>query len=206
MSPRADILGLMIRILAVCTGNICRSPLAEVVLRSRLSDAIADITSAGTQGLLEVAMTDPAQRLAVAAGVDPALPAAHRSRPLAESMLTDVDVVLAMTRDHRAEVVSLVPSTLRRTFTVRELARLSSARSDDQLRADALGDTASERMRNVLAALARSRAIVRPASTRDDDVIDPFRQAWPVYEKSAAQLLPALDQVERVVRIVSEPA
>jgi len=42
-----------------------------------------------------------------------------------------------------------------------------------------------------------------PADPADDDVVDPYKQPWEVYVESADQLVPALDQVERVARLAA---
>ena len=41
---------------------------------------------------------------------------------------------------------------------------------------------------------------VDPSAAEDDDVIDPYRRSQATYEASAAQLLPGIDEVERIVR------
>jgi protein-tyrosine phosphatase len=40
-----------------------------------------------------------------------------------------------------------------------------------------------------------------PADAADDDVIDPYRRSWKTYELTASQLVPAVDEVVRVLRI-----
>jgi protein-tyrosine phosphatase len=52
----------------------------------------------------------------------------------------------------------------------------------------------------VLKAVADQRGLV-PATADDDDVIDPYRRSSETYAKSAGQLIPALDEVERIVRV-----
>ena len=128
-------------ILTVCTGNICRSPLAELLLASRLADVGARTRSAGVRAAPAAAMTPEAIALAVANGVAEPAARAHLSRRLTESMLRSPDLILAMDRGHRREIAELAPSRLRSTFTVREFARLASTLSDDELRdaADAAG-------------------------------------------------------------------
>ncbi|NLA36874.1 MAG: hypothetical protein GX868_14485, partial [Actinobacteria bacterium] len=64
-------------ILTVCTGNICRSPMAEVVLRARLEPLGVRIHSGGTHALVGHEMTEPAQDLAVDAGAQSSDAAAH---------------------------------------------------------------------------------------------------------------------------------
>ena len=198
-------------ILTVCTGNICRSPLGELLLATRLADLDAVVGSAGVRGLRSAPMTAEAIELAVAYGVAEASAAAHRSRYLTESMLVSPDLILAMTREHRREIAELAPARLRSTFTVREFARLAESLSDDELRdaADAAGPAgdaghASARLRAAAAAVAGRRGLLPPpASADEDDVIDPYGRDAATYRLSAEQLVPALAQVERVVRVAS---
>jgi len=176
-----------VEILTVCTGNICRSPLGELLLATRLADLDATVASAGVRGLRAAPMTPEAQDLAAEYGVPAERAAAHRSRYLTEAMLSSPDLILAMTRDHRREIAELAPARLRSTFTVREFARLAASLGDDELRdaADAAApalsaeastphDAAGTRLRAIAAAVAGRRGLVPPpTATDDDDVIDP---------------------------------
>lgn len=96
----------MISILMVCTGNICRSPMAEIVLREQLQrdhGGLADqvlVRSAGVSSEEYGNPIDPrARRVLQAAGyVDTALQS-HRARPLQADQL-DHNLILAMTSRH----------------------------------------------------------------------------------------------------------
>jgi protein-tyrosine phosphatase len=194
-------------VLTVCTGNICRSPLAEQLLRTRLRPLAGVVSSAGTRGLPAAPMTPESARLAGALGIDPAEAAQHRSRFLDERMLRSPDLVLTMTRDHRREVAELAPARLRSTFTVREFARLTAQLSDAQIvdAADAEAEPGA-RIRAVSAAAASLRGLsLPPADPSDDDVVDPYGRSWQTYELSAAQLVPAVDEVVRVLRLAVAP-
>ena len=198
----------MFEILTVCTGNICRSPLAAGLLHARLADLGAVVGSAGTRGLASAEMTPEAVKIALALGVLPDVAAAHRSRFLTEAHLGSPDLILAMTREHRRAVAELAPTRLRSTFTIREFARLSAAVSDDELRqaADAAGTDASARVRAVAALVASYRGLVEPpADLDDDDVIDPYGRSWQTYLRSASQLVPAVTAVTEVVSIALDP-
>ncbi|MCT9819023.1 low molecular weight phosphatase family protein [Microbacterium sp. W1N] len=193
-------------LMTVCTGNICRSPLAELLLATRLGDLGVTVHSAGVRGLDAATMTPEAIDLALELGVSEADADAHRSRYLTEAMLTSPDLLLAMTRDHRREIAELAPSRLRSTFTVREFARLAASLSDDALvsAAEAAGPDPSARLRAAAATVAGMRGLTpSPADPADDDVIDPYRRSWETYQLSAQQLVPALAQVERVVRLAA---
>jgi len=193
-------------IMTVCTGNICRSPLAELIIATRLADVGATVHSGGVRGLNSAPMTPEAAHLAIHYGVPQAAADAHRSRYLTEAMLASPDLILTMTRDHRRDVAELAPGRLRSTFTVREFARLAANTPDDQIAAAAAaaGDDPGARLRAAAAHLASLRGLIlAPADPAEDDVVDPYRQPWEVYITSAEQLLPALDQVERVARLAA---
>jgi protein-tyrosine phosphatase len=209
-SPLAGLLGDTIptaktsappTILTVCTGNICRSPMAEVLLRARLEPLGVRVHSAGTHALVGHGMTEQAQDLAVRAGASADAAAAHAARYLVEPLLAESDLVLAMSREHRSHVVQMMPSRLRQTFTAREFARLASTLTDDAVRAvaDAAGTDQRARLSAALRLLGDQRGLTL-AAAEDDDVIDPYRRSQATYEASAAQLIPAIDEVERIVR------
>ncbi len=181
-------------ILTVCTGNICRSPMAEVLLRSGLAGLPIRVHSAGTHALVDHEMTAPAQEIAVERGAGAAAAAAHRARLLTPEILAESDLVLAMSREHRSFVVQMAPALLHRTFTVREFARLAATLSDDELRAglaDA-GADAGARLR-ALAGLVRAQRGLVVSAPEDDDVIDPYRRSRVTYERSAGELAPAVE-------------
>ena len=131
----------MLEILTVCTGNICRSPLAAQLIARRLADLGVTTSSAGTRARDGAPMMPESAQIAVARGIDADATAAHRARYLTPAHLASPVLVLAMARDHRREVVELAPARGRSTFTAREFARLAAAVSDDELRAaaDAVG-------------------------------------------------------------------
>lgn len=194
----------MIEILTVCTGNVCRSPLAATLLATGLADLDVRVHSAGTYGLQGEPMTDETKRLATALAVNPRLIDAHRATYLTEAHLATPDLVLAMSREHRRRVVELNPARLRSTFTLREFARLASDVSDSTIRASASSgaDDDSQRLRAALDAVTGMRGLsLPPSDPSDDDIVDPYRRSWATYELAGSQLAPSVEQVVRVVRL-----
>ncbi|MCL4780306.1 MAG: low molecular weight phosphotyrosine protein phosphatase [Gammaproteobacteria bacterium] len=95
------------RVLVVCMGNICRSPMAEGVLRQRLAlrqlPLPVEIDSAGTHGYHEGAPPDPrAQSAALRRGVDISK---LRARRVDEVDFIRFDLVLAMDEDNRTALL-----------------------------------------------------------------------------------------------------
>lgn len=84
----------------VCTGNICRSPTAEAIMRDRCeragrTDIIA--SSMGTHGLHQASATEQAQRICLDHNIDLA---GHRSRSIDAEELSAADWVFCMAREH----------------------------------------------------------------------------------------------------------
>lgn len=93
-------------ILVLCTGNICRSPMAEAVLRERLYGTETQVSSAGTAALVGYPADPLAVEVAGRYGFDLSL---HRGRQAAPPLLTAADLVLVMTRAHADWVHERVP-------------------------------------------------------------------------------------------------
>lgn len=188
-------------VLTVCTGNICRSPLAELHLRRGLSGlAGVSVASAGTMAVDADVMPDQARALARSFGLEPD---EHRARFLFEREVSDSALVLALAREHRRAVVSMHPRASRYTFTLREAARLAVGVTDEDLDRSAVGVGASvpERLQAVVELLASRRGTVEaPDDPLDDDVVDPYRRSDEVFEESGRQLVPAADTLVGLLR------
>lgn len=108
----------MIRVLVICTGNTCRSPMAEVALRALLSpelEAQVEVASAGT-GAGEGA---PATPLAIATVASHGLHLeGHRARALTPRLVREADLILAMEPRHAEWARSLAPDSRDRIHLV----------------------------------------------------------------------------------------
>lgn len=190
------------RILLVCTGNICRSPLAEQLLRAELA-GMPDVKmlSAGTRALVGAPMTPEAAQISAELGVPGA--AEHVGRLLSAEQVRGADLILGMARDHRRAIVELLPRASRTTFTVREFARLAEALSAQPAgpMSPLMTTGIADRLTAAVEDVASTRGTLPPLEDPDDDdVVDPYRQSAAVYAESAAQLVPAVRSVARYLR------
>lgn len=172
------------RVLHVCTGNICRSPMAEHLMRSGLEQRLGTgagrflVESAGTWGHSGSPMEAHARTTLASYGLDGA---EFRARELVAEHVAGADLVLAATREHRAAAVVLHPRAASRTFTLREFARLSAGVTVEELPDDVV-----DRARALVAAVAARRGLVRPAHPRDDDLADPYHAPASAFAACAA--------------------
>ncbi|SEJ40822.1 arsenate reductase/protein-tyrosine-phosphatase family protein [Demequina mangrovi] len=173
----------MTTILTVCTGNICRSPAAELLL-ARALEGHATVASAGTHALVDHGI--PEHMLAELAqdGIDGA---AHRARLLTERVMHEADLVIAMTAEHRRLAVSTGPFALKRTFTLSELAAAAGTGAVLE------GETSEERLRDLPRAVAAHRAVL--AGCELDDVPDPYRKDATAYRESYGLIRGAVAEI-----------
>jgi len=177
-------------ILVVCTGNICRSPMAERLLRRGLEQRGVDdihVHSAGTGPIVGEPMTPEMEQLVRAHGGEPS---GHAARALVKEMVDDATLVLALTRRHRGQIASLLPRATRYTFTLREMERLLG-----ELPNGVPGKTPVERLKAMPATAAAQRGMVPVHDPAADDVIDPFRQGNEVYQRAAREIVPAVQAI-----------
>lgn len=179
------------RLLFVCTGNICRSPVAERVTLSRASQLLADspelirvqVLSAGLQASAGAAMAPHSARALERLGGDAA---GFRSQHLTAELAESADLILTMTRDHRSAVLRLAPRGLRRTFTLAEAADLLGLADLTGLGLTPMEQRARELGLRLDAARSRRRASLA------DDIADPMGQRAGVHADVAGQIDRAL--------------
>ena len=95
------------RVLLVCTGNICRSPLAEALLLRTLKERGiegVEVTSAGTGAWDGAPASEGAYLVGLERGLDLS---GHRARLLTRELVEQADMILTMARHHRARVDEL---------------------------------------------------------------------------------------------------
>jgi protein-tyrosine phosphatase len=103
----------MRRVLVVCKANICRSPMAEVLLRHRVPDI--QVASAGLAAVDGCPIDPDVERVLAAHGLTGR---AHVSRRIDASLIGEADLVLAMERRHVAALLALSPSLRGKAFVL----------------------------------------------------------------------------------------
>jgi protein-tyrosine phosphatase len=136
-------------------------------------------------------------------------PEGFAARQLTSRILRGVDLVLTMTSGHRGEVLQLDASLLKRTFTIREFARMLDVLDDraagspveatndggDRLAANAAV------WRGLPARAAAVRHLSLPADSSENDIIDPYRRSLDVYHQMEDELAPAIVSILRHARL-----
>lgn len=163
-------------ILTVCTGNICRSPIAAHLLQGYLGEGVT-VASAGTHAVVGASIDPPMLRAAGLGGSAPH----HEAVQLDAARIEAADLVIGMAAEHRTAVVRLAPSALRKAVTLDELAvgaRLLGATAD--------GTAASAGIGGIGDAIAGVRHLI--AREGIVDIPDPYRRSAQTYERAFAMI------------------
>ena len=173
------------RMLIVCTGNVCRSPVMAQLFDAELGPEGVVVDSAGTLPHPGQRMTDEAIALSRQYGGQPR---GHRAKVLSEHLIAQSDLVLTATREHRAAVVSLWPRAAAYTFTAKQFARILEAEdtADDLSRG---GEPSDPDPFALVASVARLRGFAPPPlDPADDDIEDPYRRPQEVYDRVGVEI------------------
>ena len=177
-------------ILVVCLGNVCRSPLAEHLLRMRFEQMLGDgasavrVSSAGVRALVGDPMNESSAAELRRLGGDPG---GFVSSQVTSARATEADLVLTASRDLRSRVLEEAPRALKRTFTIREFAALASI-GPERRRVSSASDLVAQ------AASARGSAQIL-----EYDVPDPIGKSAEVHREVAEMLDADCEAIARAV-------
>lgn len=106
-------------ILFVCTGNTCRSVMAEYLLRSQAEDLdlTVEVISAGLQAFTGDSANPHTVSVLKEVGIDAVN---HRSRKVHLNLLEETDLILAMTQSHKQQLLHLAPHLQEKIFLLKE--------------------------------------------------------------------------------------
>lgn len=198
-TTRAQARGLF-GILTVCTGNICRSPLAELMLADRLHGLPVEVGSAGTYGMVGEGVEPTVAEIASQRfGLDPT---SHRARKLSERQLRDADLILVLTERHLTRALDLVPAAVGRTFTLTEYARIS--RALDAADADPRSLSQHVELAGRLRGAVRSQAAQESRGSAWLDVADPMGKSREVHEVVADEIDAATRAIATSLRAATQ--
>ena len=108
--------GQLKKVLVVCTGNTCRSPMAEGWLNHKLAGKGWIAESAGVAGWGGGCASSEAVAVMREIGIDIS---SHRNRALTRALVNEAAIILAMTDGHRREIERRFPEAAEKTFLVK---------------------------------------------------------------------------------------
>lgn len=189
------------RLLFVCTGNICRSPFAEILTRhlliGRLGGRLAsafEVGSAGVQAVVGAQMHPDSRDELTPWGLDLAVAGRFTARQLRSTMVEKSHLVLGANPRHRSLVVERSPAGLQKTFGLREFVRLAQA-----VDASALPEHPVHRAHALVDLARRQRGLLPPVALEDDRVPDPMGGSTDDHHCAATLIREAVSTIVDIV-------
>jgi protein-tyrosine-phosphatase len=111
----------MKRFLLICTGNTCRSPIAEAIFQEYIKEQEidAEVKSAGVAASTGQTMSLNAQNVLASRGISTD---SFRSSRLTATEMEWADVILTMTMDHKRHVMGRFPQAMGKIYSLKEWA------------------------------------------------------------------------------------
>ncbi len=115
-------------VLFVCTGNSCRSVMAEAFLKKMLLNREdIEVISAGTNALVGMHPTAETKALLLKEGIDVSF---HSAQTISGALLKKADLILVMEKSHEAKILDRVPGVRNRLYLLKEFARMPDSDLD----------------------------------------------------------------------------
>ena len=169
------------RVLFVCVGNVCRSPLGERLLAKRLEGSDVEVRSAGVGAMVGAPMTTESAAHLHRLG---ATAEGFLARQLVPGLVEESDLVLTATKAIRSRVLEESPGALRRTFTVLEFAALLDVVDAERHHALLVRAVADDRSR---------------APIDDYDIPDPYGRDEAAQAHAAGLMTTAVERIAKAL-------
>ncbi|MEX2414797.1 MAG: low molecular weight protein arginine phosphatase [Paenibacillaceae bacterium] len=178
----------MKRVLFVCTGNTCRSPMAEGFFRLLAEESGLDVEvrSAGVSAVEGMQISTNAAAILRDKGAIPAV----TSRELSAELTEWSDLILTMTTSHKKEVIQQFPDAVDKTFTLKEFAWNDAiTRAKLEAREQLISDLQiKQALQQPITAAEKKQLLELEKELPDMDILDPFGRHLAVYRDCAAEI------------------
>ena len=184
------------KIVFLCTGNICRSPMAEALFRDRLEEGYphlageVEVLSAGIAAMEgNPASSHAVQAMDLLWGLDLER---HRARPFTLHLAREADLVVAMAREHLLALERIFPPALARATTLRSVSAFKDAILGRLGRdtATTAQDVARrlKGMMEVLSSVGAEAGFSAEMGHGSSDIMDPIGGSFSTYLEVAEQI------------------
>ncbi|MEW9702354.1 low molecular weight protein arginine phosphatase [Paenibacillus sp. SI8] len=188
------------RILFVCTGNTCRSPLAEGLLRIKVhkEGLAAEVRSAGVSAFTGGPISSNSASILKEAGFEEQI----NSLAIQESEVKWADVILTMTVGHKRTVIQRFPHAVDKTFTLKEYVEddphiLQAIVEREQLVSEL---QLKQALAQTVSVEERSRIFKLENKIPDYDISDPYGGSIDIYRQTAEEISIHLDKLVLKIR------